>query len=102
MPWKVERLFSVANQPRIHHHYMSTNLEKPIMDSIPLAYVDPGTGTLLLQVFVAVFLGGASLFWKRIKKFFGFAPKGDAKGDAKDSAPNGTQGDESKPARDVP
>ncbi|HHI03264.1 MAG TPA: hypothetical protein ENL22_07075 [candidate division Zixibacteria bacterium] len=37
------------------------------------AYLDPGTGTYLLQLLVAVLLGaavGAKIFWQRIKSFF--------------------------------
>jgi hypothetical protein len=38
-----------------------------------LAYLDPGTGSFLLQLLLATFLGGLFLvktFWKRIKDFF--------------------------------
>ena len=38
-----------------------------------LAYLDPGTGSFLLQLLLATFLGGLFMvktFWKRIKKFF--------------------------------
>jgi len=38
-----------------------------------LAYLDPGTGSFLLQLLLATFLGGLFMvktFWKRIKAFF--------------------------------
>jgi len=38
-----------------------------------LAYLDPGTGSFLLQLLLATFLGGLFMiktFWKRIKNFF--------------------------------
>jgi hypothetical protein len=38
-----------------------------------LAYLDPGTGSFLLQLLLATFLGGlfmVKVFWKRIKDFF--------------------------------
>lgn len=41
----------------------------------PLAYIDPGSGTMLLQMLIASSLGGVCLFWKRIKRLFGFGRK---------------------------
>ena len=38
-----------------------------------LAYLDPGTGSFLLQLLLATFQGGLFMiktFWKRIKNFF--------------------------------
>ena len=38
-----------------------------------LAYLDPGTGSFLLQLLLATFLGGLFLikaYWKRLKGFF--------------------------------
>jgi len=38
-----------------------------------LAYLDPGTGSFLLQLLLATFLGGLFMiktYWKRIKNFF--------------------------------
>lgn len=61
------------------------------MDLIPLAYIDPGSGTILLQVLIASLIGGVSLFWHRIKKLLGFGPKD-----------GGAQGDESKKPRNEP
>jgi len=47
-------------------------------------YIDPGTGSLIIQVLIASFIGGLFLikvFWRRIKTFFdklfGRADKGD-------------------------
>lgn len=39
----------------------------------PPAYIDPGTGSLMIQVLIAVLIGGlvsAKIFWGRIKTFF--------------------------------
>jgi hypothetical protein len=39
-----------------------------------LAYIDPGTGSIIIQALVAAFAGAAiaaRLFWGRILKFFG-------------------------------
>ena len=36
-------------------------------------YIDPGTGSYLVQVIIAVFVGaslGMKIFWKHIKNFF--------------------------------
>ncbi len=38
-------------------------------------YIDPGTGSIILQAIAAGIIGGAvavRLFWHRILKFFGF------------------------------
>lgn len=37
------------------------------------AYLDPGTGSLIIQVVIGVFVGGLfalKIFWNRIKAFF--------------------------------
>ena len=37
-------------------------------------YIDPGTGSYLIQILIAVFVGaslGIKIFWKNIKFFFG-------------------------------
>ncbi len=37
------------------------------------AYIDPGTGSLIIQVLIAAFFGAlfaVKMFWKRIKIFF--------------------------------
>ncbi len=43
--------------------------------SFPFAYIDPGTGSIILQAIAAGAIGGAvavKLFWHRIQVFFGF------------------------------
>lgn len=38
-----------------------------------VAYIDPGTGSLVIQVLIASFLGGLFLlkvYWKKVKKWF--------------------------------
>lgn len=48
-------------------------LEQPVQ-----AYVDPGTGSLLLQLLLGGVAGAAvllKLFWHRILRFFGLEPK---------------------------
>jgi hypothetical protein len=42
--------------------------------SVVLAYIDPGTGSILLQALIATLVGAAvaiKLFWHRILKFLG-------------------------------
>ena len=37
------------------------------------AYIDPGTGSLIIQVIIASFIGGLFLikvFWRKVKAFF--------------------------------
>lgn len=34
------------------------------------AYIDPGSGSLLLQVMLATCLGGLAVFWQKIKSLF--------------------------------
>ena len=39
----------------------------------PPAYIDPGTGSLIIQVLIGAVAGGliaAKIFWTRIKRFF--------------------------------
>ena len=46
----------------------------------PQAYLDPGSGSVLLQVLLAALLGAGfmiRMFWKKILGFFGRAPKAD-------------------------
>jgi len=41
--------------------------------SMPPAYIDPGTGSLIIQVLIGALVGGlvvAKIFWSRIKIFF--------------------------------
>lgn len=35
-----------------------------------LAYIDPGSGSILLQVILASVIGGVAVFWTKIKSFF--------------------------------
>jgi hypothetical protein len=46
----------------------------------PLGYIDPGSGSILAQLLITSCFGGIILFWKRIKRFFGFGRRDDAKG----------------------
>ncbi len=46
------------------------------------AYLDPGTGSFVLQLLIAGFLGlvlAIKIFWNRIVTFFRRAPSGEAK-----------------------
>jgi len=35
-----------------------------------LAYIDPGSGSILIQVFLATCVGGIAIFWNKIKALF--------------------------------
>jgi hypothetical protein len=35
-----------------------------------LAYIDPGSGSILIQVILASCLGGIAVFWQKIKALF--------------------------------
>ncbi len=35
-----------------------------------LAYIDPGSGSILIQVILASCLGGIAIFWSKIKSLF--------------------------------
>lgn len=35
-----------------------------------LAYIDPGSGSILLQVVLASMIGGVAMFWNKIKALF--------------------------------
>jgi hypothetical protein len=40
---------------------------------IPLLYLDPGSGSMILQIVIAAALGGAyavKVYWKKIKRLF--------------------------------
>lgn len=54
--------------------------------SRPLAYLDPGTGSYIIQLLIAGVLGAAFMlrgYWKNVKGFFaGLFSKGGSKGDA--------------------
>lgn len=54
----------------------------------PLPYLDPGSGSILIQIALAVLLGLGVAFrasWSRIKTFFGIKPKPE-EGDDTDNA----------------
>ena len=42
-----------------------------------IAYIDPGSGSILLQALLASLVGGIAIFWYKIKTFFGFSKKND-------------------------
>lgn len=35
-----------------------------------LAYIDPGSGSILIQVILASFIGGIAVFWQKVKALF--------------------------------
>ncbi len=35
-----------------------------------LAYIDPGSGSILIQVILASCIGGIAVFWQKIKALF--------------------------------
>ena len=35
-----------------------------------LAYIDPGSGSILIQVILASCIGGIAVFWQKLKSFF--------------------------------
>ena len=46
------------------------------------AYLDPGTGSMILQSILAAFLfigTGIGIFWKKIKDFLGISKKDESK-----------------------
>jgi len=43
------------------------------LPTLAFGYIDPGTGSYLLQILVATFLGGllaVKIFWQKVKTFF--------------------------------
>jgi hypothetical protein len=62
------------------------------MHFAPLPYLDPGSGSFLIQLLIATLLGagvfiGAS--WNKIKKLFGIKPKTDGEStDDEDDEPD--------------
>lgn len=55
--------------------YLLTNLSISLTSGMmkPLAYLDPGSGSYLLQLLIAAILGGVfalRVYWGRIKSFF--------------------------------
>ena len=49
-----------------------------------LAYIDPGSGSILIQVILASCIGGVAVFWQKIKSLFG-GKKPDAGSKPEDS-----------------
>lgn len=43
-----------------------------------VAYIDPGSGSILLQALFASLVGGVAIFWYKIKTFFGRNKKDDS------------------------
>lgn len=55
----------------------------------PLPYLDPGSGSFIIQIAIAALLGlGVALraSWSRIKTFFGAKPKPEEEDDDSDNA----------------
>jgi Cu/Ag efflux pump CusA len=53
--------------------YLPLILAVVLFPSVTYAYIDPGTGSYILQVLAAVLLGGLfaiKMFWLHIKGFF--------------------------------
>ena len=47
-----------------------------------LAYIDPGSGSILIQVILASCIGGIAVFWQKLKALFtGKKPGASAKPD---------------------
>jgi hypothetical protein len=60
-------------------HFQLISLLSPILR--PQAYLDPGSGSLLIQLLIAVLAGATAfiaIYWKKIKAFF---KRSDAKKD---------------------
>ncbi len=55
----------------------------------PLPYLDPGSGSLIIQIAIAALLGlGVAMraSWSKIRTFFGVKPKPDEEGDDSENA----------------
>ena len=49
-----------------------------------LAYIDPGSGSFVLQALIAAFAGtlvAANIYWQKIKRFLGLSPPDDEEPD---------------------
>ena len=55
-----------------------------------LAYIDPGSGSIILQVVLASCIGGVAMFWSKLKTLFG------------GKKPSGTDGAGTKTDGDAP
>jgi hypothetical protein len=60
--------------------------------NLTLGYIDPGSGSIMLQVLLASCVGGVALFWGKLKALFGGKkPDQDAAEGPKDGdKPSGT------------
>ena len=59
------------------------------MHFTPLPYLDPGSGSFIIQIAIAALLGlGVAIraSWSRIKKFFGMKSKSEAEDTDSDAA----------------
>jgi hypothetical protein len=59
------------------------------MHFTPLPYLDPGSGSFIIQIAIAAFLGLAVALrasWGNIKKYFGVKPKPEEEDDDSDNA----------------
>ena len=73
--------------------FLSTACAVLIASGDAHAYIDPGTGSYILQIVIAGLVGAAftlKLFWKRIQLFFTrSAPKKDGGGEDEPAGNNG-------------
>ena len=56
----------------------------PLVSQNIHAYIDPGTGSLIIQVLIASFVGALfmiKIYWKKVKAFFNKLFSKDRKGD---------------------
>ena len=54
-----------------------------------LAYIDPGSGSIIQQVLLASCIGGLAIFWGKVKALFG-GKKAPPPGKAPDKTDDGT------------
>jgi len=58
---------------RLFRFMIMTLFAASVLPNALLAYIDPGTGSYILQLIIAAFVGVSftvKIFWKRIKRFF--------------------------------
>jgi hypothetical protein len=68
-----------------------TYTEKNIMHFSPPPYLDPGSGSFIIQIAIAALLGlGVAIraSWSKIKTFFGVKPKPQEEDDDTEDASN--------------
>lgn len=51
--------------------------------NLNLGYIDPGSGSIMLQVLLASCVGGVALFWGKLKALFGGKKPGQDAGEGK-------------------